>query len=72
MGELIPKYPHKTYYKNDTDIHDLELKMNNHKVDQVKKIHGAILGLGQYEPNSANESPHKGANAQPASLSIFT
>jgi hypothetical protein len=69
----LPKSIVQNHAKNGTDIHNLELHMNTHKVQQVKKLHGALIGLGQYdkEPNSAAESPVKGF-VPGSSLSIFT
>jgi hypothetical protein len=48
---LVPRLPNphiEPTYMNGTNPHDLELKMNTHKVEQVKKMHGNLIGLGKF------------------------
>ena len=50
-------------YRNSSDIHDLELKINSHKVSAVKRMHGDLLGI----PRGGSVERDVGA-----SLSVYT
>lgn len=61
----VPKVRPKSHAPKETDIHDLELNINSHKVDQVKRLHGNLIGL--IDPASLEESQVKGG----PSMSVF-
>lgn len=73
MQGKLPSSNKPTKFLNNTDFHDLELKMSKNKIQLAKKMHQKVLGL----PTLQEELIEKEINAREKlaptdSLSIYS